>query len=163
MRTPFRLSLLTLLFGAFALTLAACASDTEVEPAEPMTDTEMMDEPMPEPAAPAPAASVDVPGTISALQGGITAIPMNAAIDNINGWIAQLEGADFEGADALVAKLEELRGELQATPISGADVAESLTELGRMTGEAATAAGSADLQQLADLLSGAGNQLSSGM
>ncbi|MDX1420595.1 MAG: hypothetical protein R3181_11560 [Rubricoccaceae bacterium] len=138
--------------------LAACAEETEVEPvAEPVPMEEPA--PMPEPAAPAPG-TVDVAGTISALQGGITALPMNAAIDNINGWIAQLEGADFDGSDEMVEELTELRDELQASPIDGAEVAESLTELGRMTSEVGADVGNADLEQLGNLLSTAGNQLS---
>lgn len=151
---PFLYGFAAILF----LGLAACAEETEVEP---IAEPDMMEEPapMPEPAAPAPG-TVDVAGTISALQGGITALPMNAAIDNINGWITQLQGADFDGSDEIVEELMELRDELQESPIDGAEVAESLTELGRMTGEAATAAGNTELQQLADLLSGAGNQLS---
>ncbi|MDX1531619.1 MAG: hypothetical protein R3362_08845 [Rhodothermales bacterium] len=152
--------LLFALVGVLAFSLAACGEETDVEPDEDdlVVAEPEIDEPM-EPAAPA----VDVQGTINALQGGLTAVPMQAALDNINGWIARLDGAEFDGAEEIADNLEELREELMESEIDGDDVGGLLVELGEQTTAAAVAAGSAELGQLGGLLTNAGQGLTGGM
>jgi hypothetical protein len=139
-----------------AAAFAACADDPDIE--EPVVvDDPVVEEPM---AAGGMAADVSVDGTISALEGGITSLAPSAAIDNINGWIARLEEAEFDGSDDIVDSLEELRDELSGGEIDGEYVAELLVELGEDT--AAAAGGNAGLERLASLLTSAGEGLVAG-
>jgi hypothetical protein len=144
--------------AACALTLSACAGDAEVDPVTTVEEPVVTDV---EPVAPAPP-SVDVQGTISALEGGITNLAPAAALDNINGWIAQLDGMD--GADGIVDNLEELRDALGANPLDGEYIGELLSELGAETTEVAgTVTGTQQdgLMRLGELLSTAGSSLNS--
>lgn len=156
MTSPTEMKRFFLPLAACALTFSACAGDAEVEP--------VVEEPVVvdvEPIAPAPP-DVDVAGTVSALEGGITNLAPAAALDNINGWIAQLDGMD--GADDIVEGLEELRDALGASPLDGEYIGEILSELGEETTEvAATVTGAQQdgLMRLGELLSTAGASLNS--
>jgi hypothetical protein len=157
--------LLTLLLaGGFMLTLTACETETAGE--------EMMEETMEEEIAPInpDISTYDGPmptvrGTIDALSGGLTAVPASAALQNIEGWIATLEGATFEGAEEITDNLEELASELRESDmndIDGDDIAERLDRLGELTTAAAVgAAGTAgaELNELGSLLSSAAASL----
>ena len=149
----FFLPILALSFG-----LAACTPDADVDPVTDVDEPVVTDiEPI-QPAAPA----VDVQGTIDALDGGILDLAPSAALDNINGWIAQLDGMD--GADDVVEGLEELREALGDTPLDGDYIGEILSELGEETTEAAgtvTGAQRDGLMRLGELLSTAGGSLDS--
>lgn len=157
----------TRLLLAFALlfTLSACGNDTASEEVMDDVTADEVAPINPSPGVPDDAPEVDVPGTIAALQGGLTAIPAAAAVDNINGWIAKLEGAGFDGAEEITDNLEELRDELESDEIDGAEVGGLLTRLGELTSAAALGASSSSqdgLNQLAELLSGAGASLGGG-
>ncbi|WP_420455518.1 hypothetical protein [Rubrivirga sp.] len=150
-----------------ALPFAACESEPEtvdtdvvdIETVDPMDDAMTdgtMDDPMTDdPMMDAPA--VTAQGTVDAVTnaGGLTSLPVAAAVDNINGWIAQLEGnPDFA---PVVSDLETLRGQLQVSPIDGAAVGATLQRLGEATTGAA--GGDSALQTLGTTLTEAGNQL----
>lgn len=147
-----RLSLLGL---ALLLPLAACETE-EVEPieAEPVVvDPVAPADPMTDPMAP----DVTVSGTLEAVQGagGLLELPIDAAVSNIDGWIAQLEGnPDFE---PVVADLRALQSELQEPEIDGSAVGQLLVDLGTATTGAA--ADNAELTQLGEALTAAGNTL----
>ena len=152
-----------LLVGALALPLAACGNDTETATTEPMTTTEPM-APATDPMAPADpmANDVTVDGTNAAIGSDITALPAAAALANINGWIAKLEGDQF--AD-LRASLETLKLDLAAQPMDGTKIGATLSTLGTQTTAAAAGASSsskAGLEQLGASLSAAGAKLSGG-
>lgn len=151
-----RLSLLGL---ALLLPLAACETE-EVEPVE--TDPVVVDPvaPTPDPMAADPMAQeVTVDGTIEAAGSDLTALAPAAAVDNISGWITQLEGADFQNATEIRQGLMTLRDQLQAEPLDGAAIGATLTDLGTWTAEAGTAAGDASLGTLAGALTQAGQKL----
>lgn len=156
-----RTTALLALFLSFSLT--ACSdNDTVAEnQMEEVTDNEIA--PInPEPGIPANAPEVDVASTISTLQSGLTSIPAAAAVDNINGWIAKLEGAGFEGAEEITDNLEELRDELQEDTLNGAEIGETLARLGELTTAAAAGASSSSqegLMQLGTILSEGGAML----
>ena len=158
-----RLSLLGL---ALLLPLAACETE-EVEPVT--TDPVVVDpvapapEPMTDPMTDPMAGEVTVDGTIAAAGNDLTALAPAAAVDNINGWIARLEGADFQNAQEIRQGLMTLRDQLQEPTIDGAAVGETLTNLGTWTAEAGTAAGDASLGTLAGALTQAGQKLTGGM
>ena len=148
----------TLPLLALAFSLGACATDTDVDTATTVDEPVVTDVEPIQPAAPA----VDVQGTISALEGGITNLAPAAALDNINGWIAQLDGMD--GADEIVENLRELREALGDTPLDGEYIGELLSELGEDTSEVAgtvTGAQRDGLMRLGELLSTAGASLDS--
>ena len=153
-----------LLVLLLAFSLAACADDDTVAENQmeevPTTEVVPLD---PEPVVPADAPEVDVPGTIAALESGLTNIPAGAAVDNINGWIAKLDGAGFEGADEITDHLAQLRGELQETELDGAAIGGHLSRLGELTTAAADGASSSSqegLRTLGGLLSSGGAMLS---
>ncbi|MEM1055350.1 MAG: hypothetical protein AAGI52_07475 [Bacteroidota bacterium] len=150
---------LLLVFG-----LVACAEDTAT--------TEPVDEPAPAVEEPAPAdtmaadadaapAEVTLDGTIAAVpEGGITAIPAGAALDNINGWIAQLDGAEFTNAAEIRQGLMDLSDQLQTDPLDGAAIGATLTDLGTWTAESAP--DNEQIQTLAGALSAGGAALTGG-
>lgn len=143
---------------ALAFSLGACATDTDVDTTTAVDEPVVTDVEPIQPAAPA----VDVQGTISALNGGITNLAPSAALDNINGWITQLDGMD--GADDIVENLRELRETLGDTPLDGEYIGEILSELGEETTEIAgtvTGAQQDGLMRLGELLSSAGASLDS--
>ncbi len=155
-------SRLPLLALALALPFAACESEpdvveTDTTVIEPMDDPMMTTDPMTtDPMMDAP--EVTAQGTVDAVTGagGLTSLPAAAAVDNINGWIAQLEGnPDFA---PVVSDLETLRGQLQASPIDGSAVGATLQRLGTATTGAA--GGDSALETLGSTLTEAGNSLS---
>ena len=164
----------TLAIGLLALGLSACADNTDatddVDVAvttsdDPMTADAPAGDPMTDPMAGTATTadtSVTAQSTVDAATaaGGVTSLAPAAALANIDGWIAKLEG----NADAapVVANLRMLRGQLSATPIDGAAVGQTLTQLGEQTTAAAAGAGSqqASLEALGGALSEAGAALS---
>lgn len=61
----------------------------------------------------------------------ITTLPATAAVQNIDGWIAELRGMD--GADAIVSDLEALKQELSAPTIDGNKTSDLLFNLAEST------------------------------
>ena len=98
-----------------------------------------------------------VDGTVSALEGGVTSLPLGAAVANIEGWQTKLEGSDDPAVQALSAQLGELSAALQTQPIDPAEVGRLLTSLGE--GTASVAGGDAQLTSLGNLLKRAGSSL----
>ena len=160
-----RLSLFAL---ALSLPLAACADQpdtvdtdtTVVETTDPMMDADpmmadssMMDDGM-------MSSDVTAQGTVDAVTnaGGLTSLSLSAANQNIDGWIAQLEGnPDFA---PVVTDLQTLKAQLAASPIDGAAVGATLQSLGTATTGAA--GGDSALETLGSTLSSAGDQLAGG-
>ena len=167
--TP-RLSLFAL---ALLLPLAACADDPEtidtdttvvettdpmVDPVDPMTDGTMMDDDMMD--NDAMASDVTAQGTVDAVTqaGGLTSLSLATANQNIDGWIARLEGnPDFA---PVVTDLRTLKTQLAMSPIDGAAVGSTLQSLGAATTGAA--GGDGALETLGSTLSSAGDQLAGG-
>ncbi|WP_116107238.1 hypothetical protein [Lewinella sp. IMCC34191] len=61
----------------------------------------------------------------------ITTLPVSAATENIDGWLAELRGMD--GADEIVSDLESLKQALSAPEIDGEDVSDLLFSLADAT------------------------------
>lgn len=97
--------------------------------------------------------------TISALEGGITNIPLDAALANIEGWQTTLEASDDTAVQALGAQLGALATALQAESIDGQEVGDLLTSLGGGTLD--VAGGDAQLESLGNLLTDVGGSLTS--
>lgn len=100
--------------------------------------------------------------TIAALEGGLTSIPLEAAIANIEGWEEQLSGSDDAAVQSIADQLGQLREALSADEIDGAEVGGLLTSLGTETAAAGEGAGDDQLVQLGDLLAQAGASLTGG-
>ena len=98
-----------------------------------------------------------VDGTVSALEGGVTSLPISAAVSNIEGWQTKLEGSDDPAVQALSAQLGELSAALQTQPLDGAEIGRLLTSLGE--GTSSVAGGDAQLSSLGSLLKRAGSSL----
>ena len=98
-----------------------------------------------------------VEGTISALESGVTNIPLDAALANIQGWQTTLEASDDTTLQALAAQLGELATVLQAETIDLAEVSSLLSSLGE--GTTAAAGGDAQLTNLGSLLTQVGGSL----
>lgn len=151
-------SYLSLFVLALALPLAACGGDEaaetpdvdviEVDPV--VEDDPMMDD----------APEVTAQGTLDAVQdaGGLTSLAPGAAVANIDGWIAQLEG----NADAapVVENLQTLKTQLTTDPLDGAAIGATLMTLGEQT--TAAAGGDTALEQLGAALTSAGETLTGG-
>ena len=163
-----------LLFLALALPLAACGGDeaadtTVVDTTDPMVDDAMSDDmtavdPMASDSMSdgAMASDVTVDGTIAAAGSDLTALAPAAAIANIDGWLAKLDGAQFGQAGEIRNGLEELKAELSASPLDGAEIGETLADLGQQTTATAAEASSssqAGLRALGSALSAAGAKL----
>ena len=137
-----------------ALSLGACATAGEME-------TEGIDTPANTTATPtasvpptnAPPASAATPGpsllmpvteqleaTIQAAQGGLTDMPIGAAVSNIEGWEQRLRNADNPALIPIADNLEALQVELQSEQIDGQQVGRMLVQLGEQTIEAASMA-----------------------
>ena len=151
---------------ALALPLAACGGDEAAETTV-VTETPAVEAPMEaDPMAPADpmaadpmASDVTVDGTIAAAGTDLTALAPAAAVENIDGWIAKLEGDQF--ADVR-ANLTELKAQLTATPLDGAAIGATLTELGEQTTASAAGASSSSqegLRTLGGALSATGARL----
>ena len=162
---------LRLLFALALLPLAACAdaddpvvvdSETDIVTVDPvddpmMDDTMMDDTTMTDPMMDDAASDVTAQGTLDAAQaaGGLTSLAPAAAVENIDAWIAKLDGN--AAAAPIVEGLQTLKGQLTATPLDGAAIGATLVELG--TGTTAAAGGDTSLEQLGEALTSAGNTL----
>ncbi len=105
------------------------------------------------------AQTADLNSTISALQGGLTSLPPEAALANIESWQEQLKGAAPEVASAL----GELKTALSSGNASGQSIAQVLKKLGTQTSDAGKSAGGdagSQLQQLGQMLTQAASSLS---
>lgn len=150
-----RSMLLATLAVVLTFGLAACATETE----EPEVEAEV--EPEAEMAEPMDA-QVTVEETLSALEGGITDLPLNMAISNIEAWQQRLSEA---GLTEIESGLADLKDALQQQPIDGERVGELLSQLGDQTTQAAAqaeAGASEQLGQLGNVLTTAGEQLTGG-
>ncbi len=157
---PPRLRTLTciLLMATLAIGLSACADETEDVDDLDLDETEQMEDDMDTMGT----ADVDVGGTISALEAGVYDMSIDAAVANIDGWIARMEGnPDLAN---ITSNLEELRMELMAPQLDGPRVGELMMELGDQTMAAAEGSAMAEqLNELGDMLSQAGQQLTGGV
>jgi hypothetical protein len=97
--------------------------------------------------------------TIAALEGGITNIPLDAAIANIEGWEEQLSGSEDPAVQSIADQLGQLREALSAEMIDGAEVGALLTSLGVETAAVGQEVGEDQLVELGNLLSEAGAML----
>lgn len=92
-------------------------------------------------------ATADLDSTISALKGGLTSIPPEAAVANIESWQQQVQGAAPELASAL--------GKLKSALVGGTATPESLSqllgEIGSQTSAAGASTGGAAGSQLQEL------------
>lgn len=148
-----------------ALALAACqSSETDMDAVDTEPDVTVVD-PMtvePDPMTTTMAdTSVTAQATVDAVTtaGGLTSLPVNAALSNIDSWIAKLEGN--AAAAPVVENLRTLRTQLTATPIDGSAVGQTLSTLGEQTTAAAASLGGdqTSLQTLGTTLSEAGASL----
>ncbi len=116
-----------------------------------MMDDTMVDDTMADDA-------VTAQGTLDAVgaAGGLTALAPGAAVANIDGWIAQLEGN--EAFAPTVEGLQTLKMQLTTDPLDGAAIGQTLSMLGEQT--TAAAGGDGALEQLGSALSAAGAELS---
>ena len=101
--------------------------------------------------------SPTVEATLSALEGGVTSLPLDAALANIEGWQTTLDASDDPAVQAVGAQLGELATALQAEPIDATEVGTLLSTIGLETSQ--LAGGDAQLAQLGDLLTQAGGSL----
>lgn len=154
---------LPLLALALTLPLAACgADDTDdtavVEPTTPAVDPMMEDNTTMN--GDMAMNDVTAQSTLDAVPaGGLTEMAPSAALSNIDSWIAQLDGATFTNSTEIRDGLMTLRDQLQATPIDGSAVGETLTNLGTWTVEAAGT--DTALTNLGNALQSAGQNLTS--
>lgn len=101
-------------------------------------------------------AQADLDGTIAALKGGLTSLPAEAAVANIESWQQQLEGTPASKT------LGELKAALSGQT-GGKSIGALLSELGTQTSSAAGGASgdaATKLKQLGEALSQAGTSLS---
>ena len=110
-------------------------------------------------------ASPTVLETINALGDGLTSLPLDQAISNIEGWQARLENSNDPTLITVAESLETLKGELQAQSVDQTSVGLLLIELGGRTQEAASMGQgdeAAQLVSLGMLLTDAGDSLTRG-
>ena len=107
----------------------------------------------------AQATTPTVEETNAALEGGVTNIPLDAALANIEGWQETLEASDDTALQAIGAQLGELATALQADTIDGEEVSGLLSSLGESTTAAAEGAGDDQLAELGALLTQTGSSL----
>ena len=105
----------------------------------------------------AQSAAPTVLDTITTLEGGLTNIPLEAAVANIEGWQSTLGASNETTLQNLGVQLGELSEALQAETIDGEEVSRLLVSLGE--GTSAVAAGDEELARLGTLLSEAGGSL----
>ena len=97
------------------------------------------------------AAPPDLQATINAVQGDLTALPAEAALENIDGWREALQGSPNPIAREVYTDLGALRSELTSGRIDGDRVSRLLISLGTNTQrlsiatEGETAAGLSEL------------------
>ena len=107
----------------------------------------------------AQATTPTVEETNAALEGGVTNIPLDAALANIEGWQTTLEASDDTALQAIGAQLGELATALQADTIDGQEVSGLLSSLGESTTAAAEGADDDQLANLGALLTQTGSSL----
>ncbi|MBW4670852.1 MAG: hypothetical protein KME60_26365 [Cyanomargarita calcarea GSE-NOS-MK-12-04C] len=97
--------------------------------------------------------AADLNATISALKSGLTSIPPEAAVKNIESWENDLKDAAPEIASAL--------GQLKSALLNGTATPESLSQLLTSVGQktSSAGAGNAQVEELGSLLSKAGGSL----
>nr|WP_039741961.1 hypothetical protein [Hassalia byssoidea] len=97
--------------------------------------------------------AADLNATISALKSGITSIPADAAVSNIESWENELKDAAPEIASAL--------GQLKASLLNATATPDSLSQLLNSLGEktSSAGAGNAQAEELGSLLKQAGSSL----
>ncbi len=98
--------------------------------------------------------------TISTLQDGVTNIPLDAALANIEGWRQTLESSDDAAQQIVGSQLGDLASALQTKPIDEREVGSLLVSLGKSTVILGEDAGNDQLTALGDLLTQAGSSLS---
>lgn len=104
------------------------------------------------------AQAADLDNTLSALQGGLTSLPPEAAVANIESWQQQLKDA----APEVASTLGELKSALTGGGASGSSVGQLLAKLGSQASSAGASAGGdagKKLQQLGETLTKAGGSL----
>ena len=105
-------------------------------------------------------------GTISALRGGLTSIPVDAAAANIKSWQDQLSGSDDPLVQGIATELDNLNTALQADTVDSAEVGNLLATLGSDTVSVAEDAEDAQLKaqliELGNLLLSASTSLTGG-
>lgn len=97
--------------------------------------------------------AADLNGTISALKGGLTSIPAEAAVSNIETWEKDLKDA----APEIATLLGQLKTALTSGSATPASLGKLLTSLGEKTSSAA--AGSKEVEELGSLLKKAASSL----
>ncbi len=105
----------------------------------------------------------DLQTTVSALQSGVTNIPPEAAVTNIDGWVQRLRASNEPSLENIADDLQQLRDMLSSGNLDGQSIGQLLTQIGSQTTSAAAQADSSSqrqLQELGRLLSQAGSQLS---
>lgn len=116
--------------------------------------------------------AVTAQGTVSLLRQGVRNVASNQAVQNINGWQQKLQQQKLQqqsGSGQTLSQINstlgELKTELLADQIDGQATGTLLSQLGQQTTKVAqSASGSTaqQLQQLGQLLTQAGNQLTGG-
>lgn len=107
----------------------------------------------------ATSSATDIDQVISALKGGLTSVPPATAVQVIDSFEQQVRGL---GATEIADNLTKLKGLLTSGSASPQDLSQTLSQLGSQT---SASAGGADpaltskLQELGQLLSGAGQSL----
>ncbi len=105
----------------------------------------------------------DLGTTVSALQSGVTNIPPEAAVTNIDGWVQRLRASNEPSLENIADDLQQLRDMLSSGNLDGQSTGQLLTQIGSQTTSAAAQADSSSqsqLQELGRLLGQAGSQLS---
>ncbi len=98
--------------------------------------------------------------TISTLQEGVSNIPLEAALANIEGWRSTLESSDDPAQQIVGSQLGDLASALETTPIDAREVSSLLVGLGKSTVILGESAGEDQLVALGDLLTQAGSSAS---
>lgn len=120
-----------LLFLLATVTVFSCG-DTATADDTVTVDTPVMETPE-VPEAPVMEKSM-LESTVDAVKsvgGDITALPANAAVSNIEGWVGKLSSMD--GTEAMVSELNALKTELTAGKIDGGKVSTILGSLAEQT------------------------------
>lgn len=104
--------------------------------------------------------SPTIEDTIATLQDGVTNIPLEAAIANIEGWRATLESSDDVAQQIVGSQLGDLATALQTDPIVPREVGSLLISLGKSSVLLGEDAGNDQVVSLGDLLTQAGTSLS---
>ncbi len=110
-------------------------------------------------AAPAPTLPPDLQATIAAVQSGLTVLPADAAVENIDGWREALAGSPNPIAREVYQDLGSLKTELTSGSIDGEAVGRLLVSMGTHTQRlsiSATGETAAGLSRLGGLLADAG-------